>query len=483
MNHDVQRVKGLLAALLSLDALGPSLRRAARQALASGDLRRMQAVGRLMVAELLRSGELVRVMVDRRSSLAGPVCLHRRSARLLDLAPLARPAPPGRPRFQRPGTRARRPSRATTVPLPGDTDLSSLDPVLAAMERAQNLGLGEPRSGEAPVILDNILDLLGHFLPQLQLFILLGKDLPVDEQTQRIFPADFGGGRPSWAAAREPGTSLWISSWGELPLILRHHLPPPTGGEDAAEPSFHGGVAVPLAQPAWGDPDPAHLGREVGLFFAIPRRPLPRENVLRVGRRLSRFVTQRWRHLREVNQRIHTDSLTGIHNRAFFDLQLGLELERAKRGSAPLTLVLADLDHFKDVNDRYGHQVGDQVLQRVAHELLAGLRRIDHVCRIGGEEFALILPETSFRAAQDAVTRLLTRMNQPPPPLSGVPEPVMVTLSFGAVTYPEAGSDPEELYRLADAMLYRSKRMGRNRCSVWNLHGEPTTLLPLPAAD
>ncbi len=205
--------------------------------------------------------------------------------------------------------------------------------------------------------------------------------------------------------------------------------------------------------------------------------------MLRLAGRVSRFVTRRWRSQRDVNRRIHNDGLTGVYNRRYFDHQFTHELERARRSSVPLTLVLADLDHFKNINDRLGHHTGDRVLQLVARRLLEELRRIDHVCRIGGEEFALILPDTSPAAAREVMRRLLDAALVLEEGADGAAGPVRVTFSYGVVTSPDAGTDAFELYRKADAMLYLSKDAGRDRCHFWSTDGDHFEMLPGISAD
>jgi diguanylate cyclase (GGDEF)-like protein len=354
------------------------------------------------------------------------------------------------------------------------------------MEQAQNLQVGDPQSGEPEVIIESILKLLTPFLPQFRLFVLLHGEGPSQPPGSPVFYADGENPAPTWVRGRAEGSAVWIPFWMELPqpikLALADWGPGPARDLEPAAPFFLG-LALPLETPTALPEDATVAGTEAGLLFLIPQVPFDRTELFRVGCRVARFVAHRWRYLQEVNKRIHSDSLTGVHNRAFFDLQFVLELERAKRRDSSLVLILADLDHFKQINDRYGHQAGDEVLKRVAGELVQGLRRIDQVCRIGGEEFALILPNTDAEAAQEVVGRLLASLAKLRLSLADLQIPLPITLSFGGVSYPEGGSDPFELYRKADAMLYLSKEAGRNRCHFWNPQGEPTTLLPGSAGD
>ena len=148
-----------------------------------------------------------------------------------------------------------------------------------------------------------------------------------------------------------------------------------------------------------------------------------------------------------------TDTLTRLPNRRAFELALTRELSRAERYGTPFSLVLVDLDRFKQINDTLGHDHGDEVLRRVARFLVEGVRREDVVARWGGEEFALLLPSTR---ASDAL-RLAERLRQALEDLD-----LGVTASFGVAEY-LPGESEEALFRRADQALYRAKERGRNR--------------------
>jgi diguanylate cyclase (GGDEF)-like protein/putative nucleotidyltransferase with HDIG domain len=153
-----------------------------------------------------------------------------------------------------------------------------------------------------------------------------------------------------------------------------------------------------------------------------------------------------------------TDALTSLANRRGFRELLDLELERARRGETEMTVLVGDLDRFKEVNDRSGHQVGDAALQRVARLLNEGKRQIDSAARVGGEEFALILPDSGADGAFVLAERLRSA-------LAGefAEDSVAITISFGLATYPEHGETPASLLRAADEALYAAKDSGRNR--------------------
>ncbi len=154
------------------------------------------------------------------------------------------------------------------------------------------------------------------------------------------------------------------------------------------------------------------------------------------------------------------DALTGLLNRRGFEEAFEVELERAQRGGRPLGVVVADLDHFKQANDRLGHQGGDEALERVAETLEAAKRRIDITGRIGGEEFALLLPDSEEHASYLVAERMRRAIGEV---FAG--GPVELTMSFGVATVPRHGAHADEVMRCADRALYMAKELGRN-CSV-----------------
>jgi two-component system cell cycle response regulator len=186
---------------------------------------------------------------------------------------------------------------------------------------------------------------------------------------------------------------------------------------------------------------------------------------IKSGRRIA-DLEQRLRAAEAAATRLSlTDSLTGLPNRRFLDQKLSDELERARRFGHPLSLALADLDHFKDVNDHYGHAVGDRVL-RTFGQLLSDLvrRQVDWAARYGGEEFVIVLPETAHAGALILAEKLRAATEALRIEVDGVSIPI--TASFGVATVrlePELPVDPEGLIALADERLYESKRGGRNR--------------------
>lgn len=164
-------------------------------------------------------------------------------------------------------------------------------------------------------------------------------------------------------------------------------------------------------------------------------------------------------YVERVKQLAYLDGLTGIFNRRFFELRIAEEIERARRFSTGLGVIMIDIDQFKRLNDEFGHLLGDEVLRQVSSILHRQLRKIDVVCRYGGEEFAILLPETNCQytlAVAEKLRRMVEAWQFP-----GVPR--AVTISAGTANFPEHGTGRDELVSAADAGLYAAKQKGRNR--------------------
>ncbi len=166
-----------------------------------------------------------------------------------------------------------------------------------------------------------------------------------------------------------------------------------------------------------------------------------------------------------------TDGLTGLKNRRFFDDRLGEEFRRAQRYADPVSLIMIDLDHFKQVNDRYGHQTGDTVLRESAALVRQSIRDTDIGARYGGEEFAVILPKTHLSGALAVAERIwrdLGRKVYRTEPQASRHQELRVTASIGLAFYPSKDiTSSESLVRYADEALYQAKRSGRNTICLY----------------
>ena len=158
-----------------------------------------------------------------------------------------------------------------------------------------------------------------------------------------------------------------------------------------------------------------------------------------------------------------TDTLTGLYNRLYLTSHLGSLLERVVEEDKPLAIAMIDVDHFKDVNDRHGHAVGDEVLREIAHRLDQFSRATDLVARLGGEEFVIVMPETTVEAAQLVTARLRREVASAPFGTTPVEGGLAVTVSIGVAGMLGDDDTPESLLKRADDALYAAKRGGRNR--------------------
>jgi diguanylate cyclase (GGDEF)-like protein/PAS domain S-box-containing protein len=197
---------------------------------------------------------------------------------------------------------------------------------------------------------------------------------------------------------------------------------------------------------------------------------------LRVGGRLSLLslfldITDRVRVEGEVkslqeklrDQSTH-DSLTGLYNRRFLEESFGRELLLAEHSGLPVSVIMADLDHFKSLNDRYGHLAGDEALRVVGALLKTFARPDDIICRYGGEEFFMVFPGLSQEKALDRVEQL--RLALATAHVTHDSAEIKLTASFGIATFPHNGLTTDELIRAADAALYESKAGGRDRVTT-----------------
>lgn len=166
----------------------------------------------------------------------------------------------------------------------------------------------------------------------------------------------------------------------------------------------------------------------------------------------------------EYKKESNTDFLTGLHNRRYFDHTIKMLWKRHLIDEIPLTVVMADIDHFKSFNDNYGHAAGDEILRQVSRFILDNIRYSDSLCRYGGEEFVLVLPETSLSDGYQIVENLRQKIEDHTFVIDD--EPQKITMSFGVSSrVPFNINDYEELVALSDQLMYQSKQNGRNRVS------------------
>ncbi|CAN5846444.1 hypothetical protein BH11MYX3_BH11MYX3_29530 [soil metagenome] len=205
--------------------------------------------------------------------------------------------------------------------------------------------------------------------------------------------------------------------------------------------------------------------------------------LLEMNRELEAKIHERTYELAEANTRLAqlavTDGLTGLYNHRHFHERLTLEVERSQRSGLPLSLLMLDVDHFKQFNDTFGHPSGDEVLRQLARVLADTRRANDVVARYGGEEFAVILVDTAKFTAAKVAERVRERINGHDFS-EAAPRAGKLSTSIGVATFPDDGTDAEQLVRSADTALYAAKRAGRNRVV---LASEALAHTPEPPGD
>jgi diguanylate cyclase (GGDEF)-like protein len=166
--------------------------------------------------------------------------------------------------------------------------------------------------------------------------------------------------------------------------------------------------------------------------------------------------------IRQLQAQLHSDHLTGLFNARYLSFTLEQEIERTHRTALPTTFVLLDIDHFKSVNDAYGHIVGDQMLVHLATIIKKTLRKLDVACRYGGDEFAVVLPSTPLLLGVRVAQRIRKKLAKTP--LNHAGTPVFITVSGGIDSY--VGHQHENMLQFiarTDMQLYSAKKGGRNR--------------------
>jgi diguanylate cyclase (GGDEF)-like protein len=200
-----------------------------------------------------------------------------------------------------------------------------------------------------------------------------------------------------------------------------------------------------------------------GAYFTLIEEA--RKELILISDRFLKELLEQQKRVESLKDEVMRDSLTGLFNYKSFYFFLDQEYCRARRYRLPLTLVMADIDHFKSVNDTFGHPAGDEVLRTLSHLLNAALRHSDIFARHGGEEFSILLTETPVRDSLIVVERLRQKVEAMAVEYEG--QVIKVTMSFGlALLQPESSLSKDELVKQADYALYLAKRQGRNRVCV-----------------
>lgn len=267
------------------------------------------------------------------------------------------------------------------------------------------------------------------------------------------------------------GVELLERTVERWPLLIRMILTGYTDHESLIDAINMGRIYKYVTKP-W-EPD----SLAITIRRAIEAYALSRENqhlvetLRRQNEELERIVHERTLELQDANARLHklavTDGLTGLFNHRYFQEKWREEVRRARRYGEPLSLLMIDVDQFKNYNDTVGHPQGDVLLRDLASLLEQSVREVDVVARYGGEEFAIVLPKTPGPAARSLGERIRRGVEESEFPRREVQPGGRVTVSVGMACYPDDGETAEEILERADSAAYRAKRAGRNRVACW----------------
>lgn len=257
------------------------------------------------------------------------------------------------------------------------------------------------------------------------------------------------------SALTRPDIHPGMESWLPMMPMLAYLLLPPHRALRVATVSLLAAIAAYLA----GAEDTAYRLEPIRLAHMITP-------TLALFVVCHFYVRDRIQSEEDLLERVFTDPLTELWNREKLLSEFEHEQKRSQRSGAPLSLILIDLDQFKKLNDRYGHEAGDAALVFVARLLESRLRDTDLVCRLGGEEFVALLPDTDKGGAMTAAQNL--RQTLEASPFDYHEEHICITMSAGVVEFGKDGEDWSHLYRAADARLYACKERGRN-CVIGSL--------------
>lgn len=287
---------------------------------------------------------------------------------------------------------------------------------------------------------------------------LLLLDEEAGELRFEIAVGPFAGTLAGLRIPKDEGIAGWVVTHGEAVLVEDVRKDPRFAARFDETTRFTTGslLAVPLR---FG-------GRSLGVIELVnePGQPPFRPSALRTLETIADYAAiglENARNFQRVQELTVLDEHTGLYNARHLEQALRSEVRRAKRFSHPLSLIFFDLDHFKQVNDRFGHQRGSALLRELGQLVLANLRQVDVVVRYGGDEFVCLLPETPKESAL-VCTRRLRQAIRSHRFLQEEGNEVRITASFGVATYPDDADSPDELLRRADEAMYRVKTENRD---------------------
>ena len=228
------------------------------------------------------------------------------------------------------------------------------------------------------------------------------------------------------------------------------------------EEELNGRVYETSKFPIFQDGKPIMLA---GITIDITERKEADRKIKEANKRLANQLEEIKTLQKSLREQVARDPLTGLFNRRYLHETLWRELARAKRNNYPVSIMMIDIDHFKDVNDTFGHQAGDEALKSLGSLLHRSVRQDDVACRYGGDEFIIIMPGISKTDAEQRAEAIRHDVNALQ--INSETEKIFTTVSIGVAIYPEHGDNMDHIMKASDDALYVAKEAGRNRVFVW----------------
>ncbi len=246
--------------------------------------------------------------------------------------------------------------------------------------------------------------------------------------------------------------------------LIDHYLGE-NSGLDLLKEAIQAGCQEPIIITGQSAPEIDHAALQAGATDYLEKNQL----TSRLLERSIRYAMERNRLMKQIRELAVRDALTGLYNRRELHRFLEYELIKSQRYKHPLSILLIDIDHFKEINDLYGHRTGDEILQKVAQVLLHHTRACDLPARYGGDEFIIVLPETPAGQAWYGAERLRKLVESQVITIDNGKTRLAITISTGVAEYPEDATGGEVLIDLADKALYTAKHQGCNQVVCYHL--------------